>query len=196
MPARTTTIARNDSRRRLIIAVATFLLISFLVIRTSDAAFTANHVNEDNAFAAASIALDGSETIPLFGDGAPASVADASALYPGNTVEACIDITYTGDLDTGELQPVDLSIAGATGALADGLTVTVDRLDSCTAGTVEAGVGTPGALSAFPATATGWTPSGDGDARGFLFTVEVDDTDALQGESLTGVDITWSLESS
>lgn len=195
VPARTATIDRSHARRRLITAVATFLLVSFLVVRTSDAAFTASHVNEDNEFSTAQIDLSGDATVPLFGSGAPASVVDATNLVGGEDVAACIDITYTGSLDATDLESVQLTIDGPAAALADGLSVVVDLYDEC-GGSVEAAGVASGDLYDVAGDDTGWTPATDGDSRGFVFTVSVDDDDALQGESLNDVEITWSLETS
>lgn len=195
MPARTTTIHRSDSRRRFIVAIGTFLLVSFLVIRTSDAAFTATHVNDDNAFTTAEIDLDSDTEVPLFGEGPAQSLVDASNMIPGTHVSACIDIDYSGTLDASDLASVLLSITGPAEDLADGLSVTVDLYDECD-GTIEAAGFASGDLYDVVGSDTGWTPSTDGDSRGFEFTVEVDEDDDLQGESLSDVVITWSLETS
>lgn len=194
MPARTTTISRSDSRRRSLIAVATFLLVSVLVIRTSDAAFTADHTNPDNEFATATIDLSSPTTEPLFGDGLT-SVVDSSNLFPGDVVDTCIDIVYAGGLDAADLTSVGFDIAGAAGTLADELLVTVDVLDGdCSSGASDNVIVAGSAISGVGATDSAWTPADDGDVRGFAISVEVTD-DAAQDDTLADVELIWTLES-
>jgi hypothetical protein len=177
--------------RRIVAAAAAIALVSILVLRTSEAAFTATTENEGNEFATVTIALDQADTRPLFGGSG--AVAYALDLYPDATVSACVDVAFstTGqELGAGDLTEVNVAIDGATGALADELTVTVAALDGpCASGAVAGS--SSATLSAFGDWDSGWTPDGDEDARGYRFTVDVGDVQ--MGQELDGVTVTWSV---
>lgn len=178
--------------RRIVAAAAAILLVSVLVLRTSEAAFTATTENDGNEFATVTIALDQSDTRPLFGD--DGAVAYALDLYPDATVEACVDVAFSTSgerFGASDLTEVNVAIDGASGALADELSVTVDTLDGpCASGDADAT--RSAALSSFGDWDSGWTPEGDEDARGYRFTVEVGDG-VTMGQQLDGVTVTWSV---
>jgi hypothetical protein len=191
----TTYAHKGLAARRIVAAIAGFLLVSALIVRASDAAFTAEYLNEDNEFSTGVIDLDGSLTTPLFGDEVDGdALVHALDLKAGDAIAGCIDVTYSGSYDAADLSAVTLSVDGAGGTLADALEVTVEVVDNCTDENV---AGTPvdgEALSGIEDVDTGWTPSTDEDARGFLFTVSVPDDNDLQGEAVTGVTLRWDLE--
>ncbi len=192
----------RSKTRQVVAAMAAFLVVSTLVFRASEAAFTAAYTNPDNSFATATISLASpSASTPLFGDpdGDPAAAVDAHGLYPGASVDGCIDVTYGGRLGAAELTAVTLDVEGAAGELADELTVSVERYDGpCADGgagsvTVVAGQGLAGVAGA----STGWTPAIDGETAGFAFTVTLDaGTEVGMGASATGIDLVWRLGTS
>jgi hypothetical protein len=182
-------IDRSLLARRTLAAAAALLLVSVLVLRTSEAAFTATTTNEGNEFATATISLSSEVTIPLFGGGD--ALTYALDLYPGATVAACIDIEFEGPLGADDLTEVSVDIDGASGPLAAALEVDAELLPGeCTGG---GGTGfASGPLADFTATDSGWTPAADGDARGYRFTVTAGDGVEM-GQSLDGVDVIWSV---
>jgi hypothetical protein len=119
------------------------LLVSFLVIGTSRAAFSDTTDNSGNAFTSGSVTITDD-------DGGDA-LFDVSALAPGDSHENCIEVTYTGTL-SAEVRLY--GTAGASSDLNDALTVTVQR------GTGGGFVGTE-------------TPSGSLSCTGFVSATEV-----------------------
>jgi hypothetical protein len=177
--------------RQLLAAIVAFALVSAFVIRTSDAAFNATASNTGNEFSTGTITLEANHSVPMFGDGDPASIIDATGLKPGDVVEACTEIEYIDTLQNTNLEAVTLaSVVGTPGGLADHLGVELARTDDCLTAP------DAGAYGSFTlgeeAAPTGWTPSGTGDTQGFHFRVTVADT-APQGASASGIDFTWSV---
>jgi hypothetical protein len=182
-------IDRSLLARRTLAAAAALLLVSVLVLRTSEAAFTATTANEGNEFATATISLSSDVTVPLFGD--EDALTYALDLYPGASVAACIDIAFEGPLGADDLTEVSVDIVGASGPLAAALAVDAELLPGdCTGG---GGTGfASGSLAGFTPTDSGWTPAADGDARGYRFTVTAGE-DVEMGQSLDGVAVVWSV---
>jgi len=173
--------------RKVLAAIVAFLLVSFAIIRTSEAAFTAETTNPDNAFATGGITLTDDFTNPMF---------DEEFLVPGDVIEECILITYDGTVDVSTLSEVTLAVAvtGAnTNGLADELLVQADDTASCLD---TPSYGSAVALADFPtAPGTGWTPAASGETRGFHFRVEVG-SGAPQNSMTNGVNVTWEIEAS
>jgi hypothetical protein len=197
---------RPSSTRRVLAALLAFALVSILVLRTSDAAFTAGDSNEDNLFRTATIDLDVLATVPLFGDDTNDALVDATDLIPGSEVTGCLEVEFidTAGVAAGNLDPVELALGwGGTGsaALAGWLDVEVAVHSGCESSTAGAGsgvtVGNPsGSVSpGFGPQPTTWTPSGDGDKVGYVFTVTVNPeaNDTVQGVSVEDVDLIWSV---
>ena len=192
--------------RKVLAAIVAFLLVSLAIIRTSEAAFTAETTNPDNEFATAFIDLETEDERPLFGDtaGTPAALFDGLGLVPNQQIEGCLDVDYTGDdnLDALNIENVVFDVTGATDDLAGELTVTVDRLDSCTGGTSQGTIVNAVALDSISNVDTGWEPAGATDSRGFRFTIDVGvagdpdnpgDGGVLPGMTAEGIDLTWSV---
>lgn len=189
---------------RLLAAVASLLLVSALIVRTTDAAFSDTTANTSNSFAAGSVAISGADGDPLFWlDPDGTFSVNASGLVPGDVrTSGCLVLTYGGDVPTGA--PVTLSTPGGFGGtgLEEHLNVTVDVFSdgSCStlsgktvSGTLDALAS--GAFAAGTGWDTGWQPTTNGDVQSFRFTVEVVDTNAAQGLSVDAVDFTWTASS-
>ena len=185
--------------RQVIAAIVAFALVSVFVIRTSDAAFTAETTNPDNLFRTAAIGLETEEETPLFGegpDGSPASIVPAVDLIPGQQIDGCLNVAYEGPdgIDLDEVT-FDVAIGEDPNELAQALTVTVDLLEGSCGSDVQGEV-TDGSLLALDGNVvdTGWAPDGD-ETRGFNFTVTVDDglDEDSMGDTVTGVNLIWSV---
>ena len=115
----------NRSTARVLAAALAALLVSFLVIDRSAAAFKATSENAGNTFTPGRVTLnDDDEGAPLF---------ELPALVPGEVVENCITLTYEGTV-----YPATVRLSGGgTGPLAPSLRMKVDagvggRFDDCT----------------------------------------------------------------
>lgn len=200
-----------DRARNNVVAAAALisvLLASFLVMRTSRAAFTAQTTNDANSFAAGALALT---------HDAPTSARfSASGWVPGDSQEECFDVTYTGTassnsgirLFAANLNDVDGG-GGGTGAalqLSDDLDVVITILDPGETCATPAPTATglfSDTLQAMAANHTGyadgidptWTPAGSPETRAFVVTVTLgaDTADDAQGDSAT-VDLTWEIQ--
>ncbi len=196
-------------------AAAGVVLVSGMVLQVSSAAFTGETSNSGNSWAAGSVTLtDDDAGVALY-----ASQAD---IVPGYTQTRCIEVSYTGSVDTTKL---DLHAAvtstgspGTDNGLSDDLDVQVSMgplASECNIGDngfVDAATGLipvtgssmyDGTLAAFNTAAsprtTGWTPDGAADTdlmRPFLFTVTLgsDTANDAQGDSATAA-FTWTASS-
>jgi hypothetical protein len=191
---------RSTGTRKVLAAILAFALVSVFVIRTSNAAFTADETNSNNEFYTATIDLTANETVPLFGDpdGGLSPLVDATGLAPGSSVNECIEITFVDETgNVADLDAVTLEVASPVTALAAALDVTVrTRTGGCAGGIF--GAGLTGTLSAFGTQTSAWVPSGDGDTAGYDVTVTLNSgaDDTLQGQSVTDVDLVWSVSTS
>ena len=168
-----------------------FIAIALLVVTSSRAAFVAQSGNTDNRVSSASVDLaDNDSTSAMFDN--------VTGLMPGQPVDRCIDVTYTGTVDP---LPVRLYAAGApTGTLGQYLNLTIevapdtaDAFRDC-ASFPSTGVGTvyTGTLSDFVAThgsytagASTWDPAGSPETRTFRFRISVQDVPAAEGLTST-----------
>jgi hypothetical protein len=186
---------RYATRRRLVVAFTTFLLVSTFVIRASDAAFEASYTNEASTLATGTLTLDSAVTAALFGDTDDGALFRGVDLNAGETTSACIDIALATSLDPSVLDDVTFEIDGYTDdGLAADLALAVDLLAGTCPGVAPVATGTlyDAALDAGAgAVETGWDPAGD-ETRGFAISVTVD-TDATQGASVSDVDLTWRI---
>lgn len=192
-------------------AAAGVVLVSGVVLQVSSAAFTGTTENAGNAWTAGTVTLtDDDEGSALFA---------STGMVPGDSVENCIEVTYTGDVDLDSLATLEAAV-GSSAALAPHLLVTVEVGDAdttcdgsdgiLTGLPILGGLGSAGsttivsgqALSAFaaeptPTDVTGWTPTTTDDMRPFRFVVQLDpDTpNDMQGAEATGATFTWTASS-
>lgn len=170
----------------------TFILIALLVVTSSRAAFVAQNDNTSNTVTAAAIDLTDND--------AGSAMFNSTGLVPGTSVQRCIDVTYTGNIDP---LPVKLyATAAPTGTLGTYLDLTVDVGDdtadafgSCTnfgavGGSTNVYTGTLATFAgAHPdytnGTSTTWDPTGTGQTKTFRFTISVQDNPAAEGLTST-----------
>ena len=183
--------SRNTLALQLSAVALSFILIALLVVTSSRAAIVAQNDNTSNQVTAASVDLTDN-------DSGTAMFANVTGLMPGQTVDRCIDVTYTGTVDP---LAVRLYASGTpTGTLAPYLDLTIDVAPDTTDGfrdcTNFPSTGTTnvytGTLSAF-ATAHGtyaagastWDPAGSPETRTFRFRISVQDNSAAEGLTST-----------
>jgi hypothetical protein len=131
--------------------------------------------------------------VALTDDDAGTAMFGDVTLYPGVTVERCIQVTYVGEADP---EPVVLYAAEVTGELAPYLDLTVDVADgeeesfSSCGEFPESESLYAGTLAEFAAEHAGpltgraaWDPDGDGDSRVFRFRLTVRDDPAAAGRT-------------
>ncbi len=182
--------------RKVVAGVVAFLLVSLAIVRTSDAAFSAQTTNEDNRFATGTISLGSDHEVPLFGDAEDGdAMVHALGLAADETLEpACIEITYDGSFDAGDLTEVQASVAiGDDDGLAAHLQVAASMTGSCSDSPSWTDVGDLQGLAAAGSQSTTWTPTDGDEVRAFHFQVTVDD-EAPQGAGTSDVTLTWSIE--
>lgn len=198
----TQTPNRKATIARMIAVVASFALVSSLIVSESRAAFTATTANPDNAFNAATIALTDSK-------GGTAMFA-VTAMVPGEVATGCITVTYTGTADPAAVKLYQNAYSesdGATdGALLDtALTFDIDRVDNCTDRNKVADVNAETLLAMAAHTnytngiGTGWDPAAGTEARSFLFTTTFtsagNPTDNTRiGDTVSNLVFTWETQ--
>jgi hypothetical protein len=167
----------------------TFILIALLVVTSSRAAFVAQNANDGNQVSSASIDLADN-------DSETAMFANVTGLMPGNPVDRCIDVTYTGTVDP--LAVLLYASGTPTGTLPAYLDLTIQigadtgaGFRDCT-GFVPTGTLYSGTLAAFGAArnsyATGlttWDPVAGPDTRTFRFVLTVQNNPAAEALSST-----------
>lgn len=105
-------------RVQVVAAVTAMLLVSFMVVRTSSAAFTGSSSTSGDSIAAG--------TVSLTADAAGSALIDLSGLLPGYSGEYCVDVIYGGD--TTPNNAVEFYGTGANG----GAWLTADSTDDGT----------------------------------------------------------------
>ena len=174
------------------------LLVTLLVTRASNAAFTDTTENVGSSFSAGSIAL--------VDDDSGSAMFTAGALAPGNTLQECITVTSQGTVaDPAEVR---LYSGGQTdGGLATHLDVTIEEgtggsSAACGAFSPSSTIYT-GTLAAFDTThssyGTGagvWDPSSTPDSITYRFTVTLgnDTPNSAQGADAVAA-FTWEVQS-
>ncbi len=180
----------------LAVMVAVFAA-SFIAVQATSAAFSAQTSNAGNDFTAGSVSLSDN-------DAGSAMFSGASLLKPGDVQVGCIEVTYSGSLDS--VVHLYGSTTGGTGLEAY-LDLQVERGDgTCaafgTATTVWAT--TDGDLGEFLAAAANygsgidsWAPTGGGpdDTVPYRFTITQQDDNAAQGLTST-VSFVWEAQNS
>ena len=169
---------------------------AFVAIQATSAAFTSQTDNTANQFDAG--------TVVLTDDDSGSALFDGSSLYkPGFSEVGCIEVTYSGSLDS------EVHLFGAV-AGGDGLEAYLDLKiergdgDCTTFGTATTIWDTPadGDLGVFLASANdfasgidNWSPTGGGpnDMVPYRFTITLQDDNAAQGLSAT-VDFTFEAQ--
>jgi hypothetical protein len=167
-----------------------FILIALLVVTSSRAAFVAQSDNATNQVSSAAIQLtDNDNGVAMFNN--------ITGLVPGQVVDRCLDVTYTGTVDP---TAVRLSVAGTpTGTLGTYLDLTIDyapdtadAYGSCASFPASPTTAYTGTLAAFAAAHTGyangvstWDPAGSPETRTFRFRLSVQDNTAAAGLTTT-----------
>ncbi len=176
----------HASAARAVAVIVAMLLISFLVLSSSRAAFNATTSNDANTLqTGAAISLTDN-------DSDAAMFASVTGLLPGDAEVSCITVTYNSTPDPGDVV-LYMPAAPTGGTLADDLNLTIEMgtdatetFDDCTAFVPDPVSGTlfTGTVSSFAAThtsaATGlvtWDPDPAtapvGTVRTFRFTLGV-----------------------
>jgi hypothetical protein len=186
-------------------------LASFSILTTSRAAFTDTTDNNGNDF--------GAGTVSIVDDDTGLVMFNVASMAPGDVVQNCILVTYTGSLDTSGVRLYTANQATTTATnLAPELNVTIDE------GTVGPFVATElgggegdcstfvlgsnlvtavpmdtlaGTYTSFGTGLSAWAPlGGSSDSRSYRITVELDAaaTDAFQGMDAQ-IDFVWEAQS-
>ena len=186
--------ARSTNSRVLQLAAfaLTFILVALLVVTSSRAAFVAQNDNLANTVTSASVDLTDNDA-----GSAMFTSASSAGLMPGTDVTRCIEVTYDGNVDP--LPVLLYATAAPTGDLAPYLNLTIDvaaanddGFGTCTNFGTSTNVFT-GTLATFASAhasyaggaATGWDPTGTGQARTFRFTISVQNVSAAENKSTT-----------
>ena len=190
---------------QLVVALAALVLVSLMVVRASSAAFSDTSDNPGNSWTAGTVVIDD-------GQGGTA-VFSAGAMAPGDSVEACFDVVYSGTVTAtsgvsfyvSDLVDTDSGAGGdaAATALSDDLDVDVQlgALGEVCGAVTGTPLHTAVALDSLPTTfaggATGWTPTASSDrTRAFRITVTLgsDTLNDAQGDTATAT-FTWEAQS-
>jgi len=187
----TTTISRVQASAAVLAVFGTFLF----AFQATGAAFSAQTVNAGNAFAAGTVVISDNDS--------DAAMFNVGNMKPGDTVVGCIEVTYSGSLDS------QIRIYGAsTGG--DGLEAYLDLTiergdDECSQFGTSTTVGTnnnDGDLGVFLGSVTNygtgvdtWQPTGGGnnDTVPYRFTITLQDDNLAQGKTAS-VGFTWEAQ--
>ncbi len=194
---RTGPTRRQIAIRSLFAALPAALLTSVLVLRVSDAAFSATTSNSGNALAAIDINLSDND--------AGAALFSVTGMKPGaaNQVSKCIRITYSGA--ASGITAVKMYGSATVSALAPYLTMTVD---SSTTGTALdcSDFGSSSAVfsstlstflssnTAFSNGQTIWTPASASESRTLKITMTLADDNNAKGLATSGLAFTWEIQ--
>jgi hypothetical protein len=188
----------DEAATRLAAVAGALLLVMFLVVSVSRAAFVDTTDNVGNSMATGTLSLTDDDL-------AVAMFANVTNLVPGNTVTNCINVDYAGSLDPTAVQ---LYTAGApTGALGAYLDLVIEigtggGFGGCTGftpssslytGTLAGVAGFATLHSDYSTGLTTWDPAG-AENRTFRFTLTVQDQPAAAGASST-FGFTWETRS-
>ena len=177
---------------RLTAIVAAMVLLSFVIVTSSRAAFTDTTDNTGNSF-------DSGSVIITDDDGGSAMFA-ATAMTPGEPVIECIELTYSGSL-----VPADVRMYGVSaGVLATYLDTTIEigtggSFGDCTGFSAGSTLYT-GTLANFSATHTDWasglatfTAPANPTSQTLRFTVDVQNDPLAMSQSATAT-FTWEAQ--
>jgi hypothetical protein len=179
---------------RVVAVAASLALVTFMVVSTSRAAFTASTSNSGNT------ALAG--TVALSDDDAASMMFALTDMTPDDVYQRCITVTYTGTPATRQVhlyraaavtgsgldQYLDLDVEIGTGG-------SFGNCDGFTASGAAIYTGTlrdfaTNRLDYASGVTTGWTPNASPQSRTFRVTLQVQDTNAAQGLN-AGFGFTW-----
>lgn len=184
---------------RLAAAIASLLLVATLIIRTTEAAFTANTDNTGNNWASGQVLLEDND-----GTSAMFDTTRDGVWYPGKTVSHCITVTYRGNVPTTASGVTLGAVTSGDAGLLGALDVTVQRGDSAGAfgsdcALVNASGVYSGTLAGFTTPTAGsspWAPSADGNATTYEFTVTLNPAaDDAVASKVAGAAFTWTASS-
>jgi hypothetical protein len=171
-------------------------MVVALVVRTSQAAFTADVDNPNNTFSAATISLSANYSTPMF---------ELEDLVPGETHTRCIEITYAGPVSATSPDFVKLYGDGGGGTLAGVLELSVDRYaagQTCATATPTPTNTFDGTLATFASLtnygngATSWKPTDADRTRAFRFSVGIAPTAVNADMNATAQHtFTWEIQS-
>jgi len=196
---------------RATVVLLAVLLASFSILTTSRAAFTATTDNNGNDF--------GAGTVSIVDDDTALVMFNVTGMAPGDVVVNCIQVTYTGSLDTSGVRLYTANQGTTTATnLAPQLNVTIEEGTGAAFVATELGGGegdctgfvagstliTSVAMDTVAATyvdfasgVSAWAPlGGSSDNRAYRVTVELDPaaTDAFQGMDAQ-IDFVWEAQS-
>jgi len=181
------------SLARIAAVVCACLLVSLLVFRSTHGAFASTTSNAGNTITAG--------TVNLTDDDAGSAMFSVSGVGPGDTMQHCITVTYTGTLASADIRMYGAS--GGTG-LAQYLDTTIEvgtggSFASCTGFSAQATLYT-GTLATFATTDTDWasglaafSTSSSPASRTFRITLGVEDNNSAQGLTATPT-FTWEAQ--
>ena len=186
---------RKDLRLPVAAMVISMVLVAGLVLRTSSAAFSDTTRNPGSSWAAGTVRLSDD-------DGGATALFNASGMVPGDRIEKCIAVRYTGNVTPARVRLYG-AFAGGTN-LSDYLDLTVERgsggsFGSCSGFTATETAYTGSLASFVPshrdfATGVGtWSPA-SGETQTYRFVVELRNDNAAQGRS-EQVNFTWEAQS-
>lgn len=180
--------------------LASFMLVSFLVVGTSRAVFSDTTDNSGNSLTAGSVTLTDDDL---------GAVLFNVTMLPGDTVQECITVTYSGTAT--DPSAVKMYSGGYTdsGNFGDHLDLVVEEgtggsFGDCSGFNQENVIEPLGGLVAWDSThtdyATGagvWDPTGTPESKTYRITVTLDNAtpNAQQGESVTALSFIWEVQS-
>lgn len=183
----TATTTSPATRLALVTAVvASLLFVTFLVVSTSRAAFTATTDNTANNVASGDVVLNDDDLgVALF---------VSPVMTPTQSVVECIEVTYDGSImPASPIRLYNSGVLGGTG-LEQYLDLTVEVgtggvFGNCGAFTPSSTITPAGTLQAFSTTNTAWasgldttwTPVAQGETQTFRFTLTLQDNNLAQG---------------
>jgi hypothetical protein len=199
-PARPGTRQSAYAAARTISVAAALLLVVFLVIGRSRAAFSGSTTNATNHVSTGSVTLGDN-------DSGTAMFDNVTDLVPGNSVTRCITVTYSGSSNPGNVKLYG-ALASQTNNLASNVNISIDQgtwsgaADTYPGCTNFSGSALQGATSVAALTSTNtsynnglttWNPAGAGEYRVFRVTLSVQ-SGALESSDLT-FSLTWEVQS-
>lgn len=191
-------MSRTNTTRLGALALS-LLLVGFLVVTGSRAAFTGTTDNTGNSWAAGTVSLSDDDT--------GSAMFTAADLKGGDVLENCLVVTYTGSLDA-DVKLYAENLTGSLGTYLDleveigdggsfSATATQDGEVACTGfsgSSIYSGTlaGFAGASTNFATGVGTWGPS-TSDFKTYRFVVTVQDDNNAQSESAS-VDFVWEAQ--
>jgi predicted ribosomally synthesized peptide with SipW-like signal peptide len=188
----------RDRKRKILLTLVALGLMSTLVGIGTFSAFSSTTSNDNNQFA--------SGTVILSDNDAGAAMYSVSGKKPGDSVQACITLTYTGTLAAD----VKLYTTSAIGALGQYLDMTVDKgsgnpaFPGCTGFTLQSNIFTgtlqgfatahnsyANGILAYPGAQTQWNQN---DTLVYRFTLTLQNNNNAQGLSTGLHSFTWEAQ--